>query len=249
MRSSLWPGMLIAAAANASRQQDRIRLFEIGKSFHGTLDKHDEVVRLAGIAIGSALPEQWGSKSQSIDFFDIKSDVAALLRLAGGESEINYTTTEHPALQPGQAANIIRGDTFIGTVGKLHPRHAKAFDLKREVFLFELDAKAALDSNAPVASPVSKFPSIRRDIAVVVDEKISADELVRAVESSAPDLISTVRIFDIYTGPGIEAGLKSVALGLILQETSRTLTDDDADAAMTAAVRKLQDKFAAELRD
>jgi len=249
MRSSLWPGMLIAAAANASRQQDRIRLFEIGKSFHGTLDKHDEVVRLAGIAIGSALPEQWGSKSQSIDFFDIKSDVAALLRLTGSESAINYTTTEHPALQPGQVANIVRDDTCIGIVGKLHPRHAKAFDLKRDVFLFELDATAALNSNAPVASAVSKFPSIRRDIAVVVDEKISADDLVRAVESSAPDLISTVRIFDIYTGPGIEAGLKSVALGLILQETSRTLTDDDADAAMTAAVRKLQDKFAAELRD
>jgi len=249
MRSSLWPGMLIAAAANASRQQDRIRLFEIGKSFHGTLDKHDEVVRLAGIAIGSALPEQWGSKTQFVDFFDIKSDVSALLRLAVSESEISYTIAEHPALQPGQAANIMRGDTCIGMVGKLHPRHAKVFDLKRDVFLFELDAKEALSSNAPAASPVSKFPSSRRDIAVVVDEKISADELVRAVESSAPDLISSVRIFDIYQGPGIEAGLKSVALGLILQETSRTLTDDDADAAMTAAVRKLQDKFAAELRD
>jgi phenylalanyl-tRNA synthetase beta chain len=249
MRSSLWPGMLIAAAANASRQQDRIRLFEIGKSFHGVLGNHDEVVRLAGIAIGPALPEQWGSKSQSIDFFDIKSDIAALLRLAGSESEINYTNVEHPALQPGQAAKITRGDTYIGTVGKLHPRHAKAFDLKHDVFLFELDAKAALKSDAPAAIPVSKFPSIRRDIAVVVDEKISADELVRAVESSAPDLISTVRIFDIYTGPGIEAGLKSVALGLILQETSRTLTDEDADAAMSAAVCKLQDKFAAELRD
>jgi phenylalanyl-tRNA synthetase beta chain len=96
---------------------------------------------------------------------------------------------------------------------------------------------------------VSKFPSIRRDIAVVVDDKITADELIATVASSAPDLISSVRIFDIYKGPGIEAGLKSVALGLILQETSRTLTDVDADAAMTAAVRKLQEKFAAELRD
>jgi phenylalanyl-tRNA synthetase beta chain len=249
MRSSLWPGMLTAAAANASRQQDRIRLFEFGKSFHGTLEDHTEVVRIAGAAMGSTLPEQWGVKSQSLDFFDIKSDVSALLRLASDAVNIKFVAAEHPALQPGQTANILRNDSLIGTVGKLHPRHAKAFDIKRDVFLFELDARVALASAAPEASAVSKYPSIRRDIAVIVDDKISSDDLVSAVASAAPDLISTVRIFDIYTGPGIEAGLKSVALGLILQETSRTLTDDDADAVMTAAVRKLEEEFAAELRD
>jgi phenylalanyl-tRNA synthetase beta chain len=249
MRSSLWPGMLTATASNASRQQDRIRLFEIGKSFHGSLDAHQEVVRIAGVSTGYALPEQWGSASQSVDFFDIKSDVSALLQLAGDASQIEFVATEHVALQPGQAADIVRNGQRIGVIGKLHPRHSKPFELKRDVFVFELDAVAALASAAPKAHAVSKFPSIRRDIAVVVDEKISAAELIATVASSAPDLISSVRIFDIYQGPGIEAGLKSVALGLILQETSRTLTDDDADAAMTAAVRKLQDKFAAELRD
>jgi phenylalanyl-tRNA synthetase beta chain len=249
MRSSLWPGMLAAAASNASRQQDRIRIFEIGKSFHGALGEHTEVVRIAGIGIGSLVPEQWGRKSQSIDFFDIKSDIDALLALTGDTSDITYVPAEHPALQPGQTASIRRGDIEIGLVGKLHPKHAKFFELKRDVFMFELDAAKALASNAPKAEPISKFPSIRRDIAVVVDDKITADELISAVAESAPELISSVRIFDIYKGPGIEAGLKSVALGLILQETSRTLTDDDADAAMTAAVKKLQDKFAAELRD
>jgi len=249
MRSTLWPGMLRAAAANASRQQDRIRLFEFGKTFHGALGEHTEVVRLAGLAAGSVLPEQWGSKSQFVDFFDIKSDVSALLRLAVDKQNVQFVAAEHPALQPGQTASIFRGDTLVGTLGKLHPRHAKAFDIKRDIFLFELDAMVALASAAPVASPVSKFPSIRRDIAVIVDDKISSQELVRAVASVAPDLISTVRIFDIYKGPGIEAGRKSVALGLILQETSRTLTDDDADATMTAAVRRLKEEFAAELRD
>ncbi|MEJ2129828.1 MAG: phenylalanine--tRNA ligase subunit beta [Woeseiaceae bacterium] len=249
MRSSLWPGMLAAAASNASRQQDRIRIFEIGKSFHGALGEHTEVVRIAGIGIGSLVPEQWGRNSQSIDFFDIKSDIDALLALTGDTSDITYVPAEHPALQPGQTASIRRGDIEIGLVGKLHPKHAKFFELKRDVFMFELDAAKALASNAPKAEPISKFPSIRRDIAVVVDDKITADELISAVAESAPELISSVRIFDIYKGPGIEAGLKSVALGLILQETSRTLTDDDADAAMTAAVKKLQDKFAAELRD
>lgn len=249
MRSSLWPGMLTAAATNASRQQDRIRLFEIGKSFHGSLETHTEVVRIAGVCVGPVLPEQWGSRSQSIDFFDIKSDVMALLSLTGDTSKVVFEATEHPALQPGQAAQILCDGTAIGLLGKLHPRHQKPFELKRDAFLFELDATAALRSRAPKAETVSKFPSIRRDISIIVDDKVSADDLVEAVASSAPDLISSVRIFDVYKGPGIEAGLKSVALGLILQETSRTLTDDEADAAKTAAVDKLEDKFAAELRD
>ncbi len=249
MRSSLWPGMLIAASTNASRQQDRVRLFELGKSFHGALEDHTEVVRIAGLCMGSALPEQWGSKAQSVDFFDIKSDVMGLLQLTGDIADVRFQATRHPALQPGQAAVILRGDVELGVVGKLHPKHSKAFELKRDVFLFELDAARALASNAPQAEAVSKYPSIRRDIAVVVDDKVSADELTEAVASSSPELISSVRIFDIYKGPGIEAGLKSVALGLILQETSRTLTDEDADQAMAAAIKKLQDKFAAELRD
>jgi phenylalanyl-tRNA synthetase beta chain len=241
--------MLIALAANASRQQDRIRLFEIGKSFHGSIDDHSEVERIAGVAAGKTLPEQWDDSSQFVDFFDIKSDVCAILQLAGDTSKFEFSVSEHPALQPGQAANIVRDGQLVGVLGKLHPRHSKAFDLKRDVIVFELDAVAALASKAPKAVPVSKFPSIRRDISFVVDDKITADELIATVAASAPDLISSVRIFDIYKGPGIEAGLKSVALGLILQETSRTLTDDDADAAMTAAVRKLEKKFAAELRD
>ncbi|NIV18124.1 MAG: phenylalanine--tRNA ligase subunit beta [Woeseiaceae bacterium] len=249
MRESLWPGLLMAAAANASRQQERIRLFEIGKSFHGTLDQHEEVVRIAGVAIGSVLPEQWASETQAIDFFDIKSDVLAVLSHACEASKLTFVAIEHPALQPGQAASIVRGERVVGTLGKLHPKHAKLFDLKHDAFLFEIDVANALQTSVPDAASVSKFPSIRRDIAVVVDDKISADELIRTVESSAPDLIASVRIFDIYRGAGIEAGLKSVALGLILQETSRTLTDDDADAAMAAAVSKLQKEFAAELRD
>lgn len=249
MRASLWPGMLRALSSNVSRQQDRVRLFEVGKSFHGTLDKHDEVLRIAGVATGAALPEQWASKSQAIDFFDIKADVAALLNLSCAASDIEFASADHPALQPGQSADVIRDGKVIGAIGKLHPGHAKLFDLKRDVFLFELDAVSAMRSAPPAAVSVSKYPSIRRDIAIVVDDKVLASDLVRAVASSNPELIASVRIFDVYKGPGIEAGLKSVALGLILQETSRTLTDDDADAAMAAAVSELKDKFAAELRD
>jgi phenylalanyl-tRNA synthetase beta chain len=249
MRSSLWPGMLAAAAANAARQQERVRLFEMGKSFHGSIGDHSEVVRIAGLVNGPVLPEQWGSKSQPADFFDMKGDVEALLTLAGDAQQLAFESASHPALQPGQAARVMRDGVEIGFVGKLHPRLEKQFGLKRATFVFELNAEKAMASNAPDARPVSKFPAIRRDISFFVNEKVSAVELVKVVESAAPNLIQSVRIFDVYTGPGIEAGLKSVAIGLILQETSRTLTDDDADAAQAAAVQKLQQEFAAELRD
>jgi phenylalanyl-tRNA synthetase beta chain len=249
MRASLWPGMIAAAAANNARQQDRVRLFEASKSFHGKLGEHTEVMRIGGLASGSVNPEQWGSASESIDFFDIKADVEALLALAADRDEISFVAAEHPALQPGQAAQILRANEVIGTIGKLHPTLAKTYDLKRAVYLFELDAAKTLASSAPAAASVSRFPAIRRDIAVIVDDEVTADELVKAVAASSRGLIQGVRIFDIYKGAGIEAGRKSVAIGLILQETSRTLTDDDADGAMAAAVKKLEDKFAAVLRD
>ncbi|MDH4126015.1 MAG: phenylalanine--tRNA ligase subunit beta [Gammaproteobacteria bacterium] len=249
MRASLLPGLLYATAANMSRQQDRIRIFEIGKSFHGTPDAHSEVLRVAGACCGSACPEQWGQASEAIDFFDLKADVEAILRLTGAACDVAFAATENSALQPGQSANIVRDGNVIGVIGKLHPRHAKMFALKKSVYVFELDATKSLESRPPVASVISKYPSIRRDIAVLVADNVTAAEIVTAVASAAPELICDVRIFDIYKGPGIEAGLKSVALGLILQETSRTLTDEDADSAMSAAVRKLQQEFGAELRD
>ena len=249
MRSSLLPGLVVAAAANTARQQDRVRIFEASRSYHGTLEDHSEVLRLAGLITGSVLPEQWGGQTEGVDFFDIKADVEAILALASNANDIRFVAAEHPALQPGQSAEIVRADEVIGVLGKLHPRLAKDYDLKRAVYVFELDAAKALESAAPKAEIISRFPAIRRDIAVVVDDKVTAAELVEVVASAAPKLIRDVRIFDIYKGDKIEAGRKSVAIGLILQETYRTLTDDDADAALAAAITKLEDKFDAELRD
>jgi phenylalanyl-tRNA synthetase beta chain len=249
MRSSIWPGLLSAASSNVARQQERVRMFEIGKTFHGTPDSPGEVVRVAGLAYGDAAPEQWGSVSQTVDFFDIKSDVSALLGMTGNAHEFAFVAGEHPALQAGQTAQIIRDGNAVGMIGKLHPTIARTFDLDKGAILFELAAQAVFATEVPVAAEISKFPMIRRDIAVVVADEVATSALVAAVQSVAPDLIRNVRIFDVYKGSGIEAGRKSVALGLILQETSRTLTDDDADAAMAAAVRKLQQEFAAVLRE
>ncbi len=248
MRSSLWPGLVSVAAANLARQQDRVRIFECSKSFHGSQDDPVEVARIAGLVCGPVVPEQWGRPLENADFFDIKSDVEALLLLAGDPKEFSFAAVEHPALQVGQSAAIRRGSEHIGLIGRMHPSLAKRYDLSRPVFLFELDAEKALESRAPAAAPVSRFPSIRRDIAVIVDDAVTAGELAEAIAGSG-NLIREIRIFDVYKGPGIEAGRKSVAIGLILQKTSRTLTDEDADVAMASAISKLQNQFAAELRD
>jgi phenylalanyl-tRNA synthetase beta chain len=249
MRVSLLPGLASVAAANVARQQDRVRIFEIGKSFHGTLERPIEVLRIGALACGSAQPEQWSVRTQPVDFFDIKADLLAILELAGAPDEFLFENTAHPALQPGQSSRIVRDGGEIGVIGKLHPKVARELNLRRDTFVFELDALLALASSPPAAKSVSKYPAIRRDLAVIVDDAVSSQQLRSAVVAAAPRLIREVRIFDIYQGPGIEAGLKSVAIGLILQETSRTLTDDDADAAHGAAVQKLRDDFDAKLRE
>jgi phenylalanyl-tRNA synthetase beta chain len=249
MRGSLWPGMLKAAAANLARQQERVRLFEIGKTFHGTLASPEEVVRVAGLATGPALPEQWSMKSREVDFFDVKADIEALLSLTGRGAEVAFEHAGHPALQAGQSAQIVCGGRAIGVTGKLHPSTARAFDISRAVQLFELDAAAAFAAGVPVATAVSRFPAIRRDIAVVVADDITSATLIQVALSAAPDIIRRAVVFDVYRGPGIEAGLKGVALGLILQETCRTLTDDDADNATARAVQKLQQECSAILRE
>jgi len=249
MRASIWPGLLNAAEANIARQQGRVRLFEIGKTFHGELTAPREVVRIAGLIAGDVVEEQWGRASQAVDFFDIKSDVEALLQMTGRESEFDFVAAEHPALQPGQTANVLRNGENVGVVGKLHPSVARQVGLDKGALLFELDANKTLASQVPLAKKISKYPMIRRDIAVIVAENVVVSDLIRTAEAAAPDIVKSVRIFDIYQGPGIEAGLKSIALGLILQETSRTLTDVDADTAQAAVFGKLKQEYAAVLRD
>lgn len=148
----------------------------------------------------------------------------------------------------GQAAAVLHDSAQVGFAGKLPPSVARRLDITQAVHVFELNQASAFAARIPEARPVSRFPAIRRDV-VVVDEGIRTADLVRVAARAAPDIIRRVVIFDIYQGPGIEAGRKSVALGLILQETSRTLTDHDADSAMAAAVAGLQREFAAVLRD
>jgi len=257
MRVSLWTGLLQACRENLRRQQTRVRLFEIGKKFHlraavqGTEQGADlqEIETLAGIATGTRLPEQWGSAREALDFYDVKADLINVLALTGDASSVRFEAEHLACLRPGRAARIYRGSIAVGWLGELHPQVAKAVNLSNTAFLFELEIDSAFLAKSLQFNKISKFPSVRRDLAIVVDENVPLAVLQENVSVSASGLLSELRVFDVYRGPGVESGRKSIALGLILQDSSRTLTDVDADAVVTAVVARLRDELSATIRD
>jgi phenylalanyl-tRNA synthetase beta chain len=253
MRVSLWTGLVHTCRENLRRQQSRVRLFEIGSRF--TLSQHsgsrelEEVESLAGIATGSRWPQQWGSAAEPVDFYDVKSDVTELLTLTGDISSVRFVPEALAALRPGRSARIYRNATPIGWLGEMHPQLVKALNFSTTAFLFELDMKSAFACKQLKYQKISKFPSVRRDLAIVVDESVPLAVLQENVTVSASGLLSELRVFDVYRGPTIETGRKSIALGLILQDSSRTLTDVDADAVVTAVAARLRDVLSATIRD
>ena len=253
MRVSLWVGLVQACRENLRRQQTRVRLFEMGKKFRlqgaeqgGALT---EIETLAGIATGARWPEQWGSPREALDIYDVKADVEGLLALTGDRSSVRFEAGTLDCLRPGRAARIYRGSTPIGWLGEIHPQVARAVNLSNSVILFELEIESALTSKPLQFNKISKFPSVRRDLAIVVDESVPLAVLQENVTVSASGLLQELRVFDVYRGPGVESGRKSIALGLILQDSSRTLTDVDADAVVTAVVGRLRVELSATIRD
>jgi phenylalanyl-tRNA synthetase beta chain len=249
MRLSLWPGLVAALQYNRNRQQERVRLFETGMRFISQPTDIKQETVIAGVCVGSRYPEQWGLPVRDADFADLKNDVDALLAAAGHVRGVRYEAAAHPALHPGQSARIWLQEEAIGWMGAIHPGIARQLDIPPAVYLFEMAIKPLLAAKIPHFESISRFPTIRRDIAVVVSESITAETLVQAASSAAPDLVRQVLLFDIYRGSGIDSGRKSVALGLILQDSSRTLTDEAADAAMAQVVDRLRRELGATIRD
>jgi phenylalanyl-tRNA synthetase beta chain len=247
MRLSLWPGLVKALRDNQNRQQPHVRLFEIGRTFSTQGSKETDVI--AGLAGGLVAPKQWGSAANRIDFFDVKNDVESLLQLSGEGEQFRFVGAPHSALHPGQSARIWRGDTPVGWIGTLNPMAVRQLDLNYTAVVFELDVAAALRARLPVYQEISKFPAIRRDVALVVAENLSFADLRSEVQQSAGGLLKDVTVFDIYRGDEIGKGKKSIALGLNLQDTSRTLTDDDADRVLSKVVEHLRQRFDAHIRD
>ena len=248
MRPALLPGLVEAAKRNLARQQPRVRLFEAGRVFEKCSDAPRETQRLAAVAIGSAQAEQWGVATRVADFHDLKGELESLLALAGSIENIRYTPAVQAWLHPGRSAEVWRGETRLGVIGHLHPRLLKALDLDQEALVFELDLEPLADRQVPRAGELSRFPQVRRDLAVVVAEEVPWARLEASLRAALGGLLREVRVFDRYVGPGLEAGFKSLAMGLILQDASRTLTDLDADGAVAAALAALDRDCGAKLR-
>ncbi|MET0256439.1 MAG: phenylalanine--tRNA ligase subunit beta, partial [Luteibacter sp.] len=249
MRTSLLPGLIEALRHNRARQQERVRLFEVARSFHATDGAPDEIGRVAVVASGNARAEQWGEASRTVDFFDLKGDLDALIAHTGEPARWSVDTDGLPAwLHPGRSARVLRDGQPAGYLGALHPALAKALDLGADVHLMELALEPILARRLPAAARVARFPAVRRDIAVELPEDVSWSAVEAAVRGALGEVLKDIRLFDRYAGKGIDEGRKSLAMGLILQDASRTLTDEDADARVADAVGALEKTCKARLR-
>ena len=250
MRNSVWPGLIKTAQYNLHRQQERIRIFEQGLQFKNTAEGLLQLPSLSGLIVGDSEPEQWGSSSRKVDFFDLKGDVEQLLTISSlPEEQISFVVTDDAALHPGQSAKILHGETLLGRLGKLHPRIQSALGIDAQIYLFELQLNELLcESDVNVFQPLSKYPANRRDITLIVDDNISLAEIRSNIEQMSITSLQAIKVFSIYKGKGVPETKKSVSLGLILQEFSRTLTDKELEETVLSIISQLKDKVGAEIR-
>ena len=256
MRSSLIGGLVATLRHNLARKVDRVRVFESGRAFLRTdaapderrpdkaVKGYDQPRRIAGLAYGLALGEQWGESARRVDFFDVKGDVEALIAPQRAE----FVQAAHPALHPGRAARIELEGRPVGWIGEIHPRLQQQYDLAAPATVFELDLEPLLTVGLPRYREVSRFPAVVRDLAVVVDDTAPARALLAALLADGPPVVRDVKLFDLYRGPGVEKGRKSLAFRVVMQDTARTLTDAEADAAMARLTEILASRYGAKLR-
>jgi len=253
MRTTLLGGLLAGVRYNAARKLPRIRLFEVGRVFLRDATAKDgplevaglrQPTRIAAVACGPAVEEQWGIPSRPVDFFDLKADVEVLTypRVA------SFQAAAHPAFHPGRSARILVEGREVGWIGALHPQWQQKYDIFQSVVCFEVDAATIQDIPLPKPSIPSRFPPVTRDIALLVDANISVQALLDAIADEKPAIVQEVRLFDLYQGQNLPAGKKSLAFRVVMQDTERTLTDAEADSARDALVALWGRRFTATLR-
>lgn len=248
MRTTLMAGLISALVYNQNRQMNRIRLFETGLTFVKEGDACVQTPRVAMLAFGPLHEKQWGTDERKTDFFDMKGDVERLLSITGDSDQFTWEAGEHSALHPGQTAILKQNDHIVGHLGALHPRIAQHLSLNAVPFLCEIDLAALQASKLPEFATISKFPAVKRDLAILLDEQIPATQLSTLIAQSAGQFLHNVEIFDIYQGEGIEFGKKSVALGLTFSHPSRTLVDKEINDVIQDVVANLEREFNAQLR-
>ncbi|WP_086984408.1 phenylalanine--tRNA ligase subunit beta [Vibrio aphrogenes] len=252
MRLGLIQGLLNTVVHNQKRQQPRVRLFEYGLRFI-PCDSAENGMRqepmLAGVIAGTRSEEHWDIETNTVDFFDLKGDLEAILELSANDKAFSFEAVSHPALHPGQSAAIVVDGEPVGVIGTVHPELERKFGLNGRTIVFEIEWSAIDTRVIPEAVSLSKFPANRRDIAVVVDEAIASGDVVNACLANGGELLTGAKLFDVYRGKGVEEGKKSLAIALSLQSTERTLEDADIAASVDAIVTALTAQFNASLRD
>ncbi len=243
MRSSLWGGLLEALNYNLNRKQERVRLFEVGNSYAKSANAYAEITKLSGIAYGSIKPEQWAETARDVDFFDVKADIDALT-----QGQACYQVATHPALHPGQSAQVTLAGKVIGWLGKLHPKFQQQYGLAKGVIMFELDAMALSTVKVPSFEVVPKHPAVRRDLAIVVDEQVAVQKIIDAMLATQMPMLKEVALFDVYRGKNLGENKKSLAFLVVMQDTQKTLTDNESDEIMAKLLAVVESKFNAVLR-
>ncbi len=250
MRPSLLPGLVATLGRNAARQLGRVRLFELGRVFHQQAGEGQpaplETQRVAAAICGDADTQQWGLPTRKVDFHDLKGDLESLAAASGAALE--FTPSLRPYGHPARSAEVSRDGVSLGWIGQIHPRLAKAMDIDVDVVAFELDLAPLAARTLPRATELSRFPSMRRDLAFLVPEAAAWADLEATLRRAVGPLLREVTLFDRYVGQGVEPGFKSLAMGLILQDKSRTLTDRDVDAVVAEAVSAMEREHHARIR-
>jgi phenylalanyl-tRNA synthetase beta chain len=249
MRTSLLPGLVSAVLRNANRQQPRTRLFETGLRFLPGKEGLRQVPTLAMVVSGERFGESWAVAGQAADFFDLKGDVESVFTLGRDPGSVQFGAAERAALHPGQTADITRKGQILGYLGALHPTIQAQLDLPAPLYVCEIELEAVLEGVIPRFSELSKFPEVRRDIAVVVDKSVPSADLMANVRAVAGSYLRDLRLFDVYEGKGIDPKRKSLALGLTFRDHSRTLSDEDVNLAVNQVIDSLEKNFKAELRN
>lgn len=252
MRLSLWSGLIGAAVYNQNRQQPRVRIFESGLRFVPDAAAENGVrqeVMLAGLLTGNRSNEHWGQESKTVDFFDMKGDLEAVLELTGRLDDVKFEACSNPALHPGQSAALVLDGEQIGFIGALHPELERKLDLNGRTMLFEVLWDKISQRTITSAQSISRFPANRRDIAIVVDESVSAQNIIDECRKVGGNQLVGVNLFDVYRGKGVNDGCKSLAISLTLQDTSRTLEEEEIANAVSGIVEALKVRFQASLRD
>jgi phenylalanyl-tRNA synthetase beta chain len=244
MRSSLVPGLVTTVAFNVRHKQARVRMFEIGRCFARSGEGYSQPIRVGAIAYGDALHEQWGTSKRRVDFYDVKGDLEVLF--APGEVRVEPDT--HPAFHPGKSGRIRAGDQHVGWIGELHPKWQQKYDLPTPPMLLEVEFSAIEASMLPRFHEVPRFPPVRRDVAALFAEDLPHAAILAALWEAAPSIVNDIRLFDVYRGPDLPKGKKSLAFMVLLQDTRKTLTDAEVDSAVSQLRETLRQKFDATLR-